>query len=184
MAARARPGPPRGCPSRPPSHPGRLHTGPGGPGHHTRPRSPRSTGRRAPRRVMAHYGHLPSSVEPAQPHASLRRQTHARPRPSPDQNKLLDIPVRPRGGTRPAGHHSHGLSQRHAWAVLPEPFQRVVDPLLRVLDVDHDVKVVQEYPAALPLAFGAHRPGPGLAHLLLDLVHDRADLTVVRRRTK
>src|SRR5262249_27704513 len=125
---------------------------------------------------------LPWSSPPS-PHARVRSETHARPRPSPDQNELLDVPVRPRGGTAPAGRHSHGLGQRHPRAVLPEPFQRVVDPLLRVLDVDHDVEVVQEYPAALPFAFPAHRPGVGLAHLLLDLVHDRADLTVVRSGT-
>src|SRR5262249_46924704 len=99
-------------------------------------------------------------------------------------NELLDVPVRPRTGTGTAGRHPHGLGQRDARAVLPEPFQRVVDPLLRELNVDHDVEVVQEHPAALPLAFPAHRPGTGLAHLLLDLVHDRADLPVVRSGTK
>src|SRR6266436_6765073 len=54
------------------------------------------------------------------------------------------------------------LRQRDQGAVLPQPLQRVVDPLLGVLDVDHDVDVVEQYPARFPLSFAAGGPGPGL----------------------
>ena len=49
-----------------------------------------------------------------------------------------------------------------------------------VLDVDDDLQVVEQHPAALAGPFAAYRLGVEVdAELLLDRVHDRADLAVV-----
>jgi hypothetical protein len=53
-----------------------------------------------------------------------------------------------------------------------------------MLDVDHDVGVVEQHPAPLTLALAPHRPLPQAAQPVLDLVDDRLDLPVVARRTQ
>src|SRR5674476_723744 len=74
-----------------------------------------------------------------------------------------------------------GMSDREVdgRAVLPQALKLVVGPLLFVLDVDDDVREVDQHPAAVALAFPAHRLDPELAKLVLDVVDDRADLAVV-----
>ena len=64
-------------------------------------------------------------------------------------------------------------------AVLPQPFQGVEDPFLGVLDVHHDLGVVQQHPATVPLALPAQRLVAGQPELLLHLVDDRLDLPLV-----
>ncbi len=71
------------------------------------------------------------------------------------------------------------LGQRDDRAVLPDALERVEDALLLVLDVDHDVVVVEQHPAALVLALAADQGGACLLELELYLVDDRADLPVV-----
>src|ERR1700722_10548837 len=90
----------------------------------------------------------------------------------------------PGGWPSPSGTRPDRLGERYPRAVLPEPFQRVVRALLGMLNVDHDVEIVQENPAALPLSLPAHRPDPGQAHSLFDLVDDRTNLAVVRGRAE
>src|SRR5665647_6153 len=67
-------------------------------------------------------------------------------------------------------------------AVLPEALELVVGPLLLMLDVDDDVREVAQHPPAVAFAFPAHRLDAELAKLVLDVVDDRADLTVVGSR--
>src|SRR5450756_2880157 len=67
-------------------------------------------------------------------------------------------------------------------AVLPEALELVVGPLLLMLDVDDDVREVDQHPPAVAFAFPAHRLDAELAKLVLDVVDDRADLTVVGSR--
>src|SRR4029453_9535854 len=63
--------------------------------------------------------------------------------------------------------------QRDQRAVPPEPLEGVEGALLVVLDVDDDVEVVQQHPAALPLALAAYRLGVQGAPLLLDRRRDQ-----------
>src|SRR5580692_5047703 len=65
-------------------------------------------------------------------------------------------------------------------AVLPQPFERVEHALLGVLHMDDHVDVVEQHPASFTLALAADRLGADPAQLLLDTVHDRPDLAVVR----
>src|SRR5260370_7845780 len=53
-----------------------------------------------------------------------------------------------------------------------------------MLHVDHDLEVVEQYPAALTLALAADQLRAGLAHAELDLVDDGPDLPVVGRRAQ
>ena len=71
------------------------------------------------------------------------------------------------------------LGQRDDRAVLPDALEGVEGALLLVLDVDHDVVVVEQHPAALVLALAADQGGACLLELELYLVDDRADLPVV-----
>ena len=71
---------------------------------------------------------------------------------------------------------------RYHRAVPPQPVEGIEVALVLVLDVDDDVDVVQQRPAALAGAFAAGGLVAGLAHLLLDLVDDRVDLSLVGRR--
>ncbi len=87
----------------------------------------------------------------------------------------------PRGTRSP---DSYRLRKRNTRAVLPKPFQRVVDTLLGMLDMDHYVQIVQKYPAILPLPLPAYRPDTCLAHLFFDVINDRPDLAIVRSRTE
>src|SRR5882757_9579026 len=57
-------------------------------------------------------------------------------------------------------------------AVLPEPFEPVEDPLLGVLDVHHDVGVVEQHPASVAPALTPKRLDARLAQVLLHGVHD------------
>ena len=73
-----------------------------------------------------------------------------------------------------------GVGERDERAVLPQPLEGVEHPLLGVLDVDHDVGVVEQHPAAVALALAAD----GLVRrrarsLLLDRVDDGLDLPLV-----
>ena len=91
----------------------------------------------------------------------------------------------PRRRARPAGaRRPDRFRQLDPRAVLPQPLERVVGALLGMLNVDHDVQVVQQDPAAFPLSLTAHRPGAGLAQLLLDRVDDRPYLAVIGSRTE
>ena len=73
----------------------------------------------------------------------------------------------------------HVGGQRDRRAVAPQPLQGVELPLLLVLDVHHDLAVVDEHPPAVAFALAAQRLGADLAQLVLDLVDDRLDLAVV-----
>src|SRR5260370_20070825 len=53
-----------------------------------------------------------------------------------------------------------------------------------MLHVDHDLEVIEQYPAALTLALAADQLRAGLAHAELDLVDDGPDLPVVGRRAQ
>jgi hypothetical protein len=53
-----------------------------------------------------------------------------------------------------------------------------------VLDVDDDLAVVDQHPTSVALALATDRLGTDLTELLLDLVDDRLDLTVVRSRAE
>src|SRR3954452_7921977 len=64
-------------------------------------------------------------------------------------------------------------------AVAPEPLEGVELPLLLVLHVDDDVAVVDQHPPPVALALAPDRLLAGVAELVLDLVDDRLDLTVV-----
>src|SRR5665811_2182813 len=65
-------------------------------------------------------------------------------------------------------------------AVLPQPLQLVVGPLLLMLDVHYEVPEVDQDPSAVALALAANRFDAHLTKLVLDAVDDRADLPVVR----
>src|SRR5690625_3574742 len=69
--------------------------------------------------------------------------------------------------------------QGDARAVLPQSLERVVGPVLAVLDVHDDLTEVQQDPPGLASAFPAQPLGTGLEHGLLDGVGDRCDLTFV-----
>ena len=75
------------------------------------------------------------------------------------------------------------VDERDLRAVLPEPVERVELALLGVLDVHHDVDVVEQHPAATPLALAAHRLGllGQLEQALLDGVDDGQHLALVGR---
>src|SRR6478672_894917 len=64
-------------------------------------------------------------------------------------------------------------------AVAPQPLEGVELPLLLVLDVDHDLAVVDEDPPSVALALATDGLRADLAQLVLDLVDDRLDLAVV-----
>ncbi len=53
-----------------------------------------------------------------------------------------------------------------------------------MLDVDHDVGVVDEYPSPVALALSTYRLGAHLPQRLLHGVHDRPDLPVVGSRAE
>ena len=66
-----------------------------------------------------------------------------------------------RAARRPAGPPSstHVHAELDLRAVLPQPLERVELPLLGVLDVHHQVEVVQQHPALLPVPLAADRLG-------------------------
>ena len=68
-------------------------------------------------------------------------------------------------------------SQVDGRAVLPEPLELVVGPLLLVLDVHDEVTEVDQDPAAVALALAADRFDAEGAKLVLDAVDDRTDLS-------
>src|SRR5665648_690506 len=83
------------------------------------------------------------------------------------------IRVRPPSVTTMSGGEIDGR------AVLPEALKLVVGPLLLVLYVHDDVREVDQDPAAVALAFAAHRLDAELSKRVLDAVDDRTDLTVI-----
>ena len=71
---------------------------------------------------------------------------------------------------------------RNHRAVAPQPVQRIEVAFVLMLDVHHDVDVIEQRPATFAGALAAGRFVPGGAHLLLDLVDDGVDLPLVGRR--
>lgn len=67
-------------------------------------------------------------------------------------------------------------------AVLPQTIESVEVALLVMLDVDDDVGVVEQCPAALAGAFTADRLVSRFAETVFDVLDNRVDLTLVRRR--
>src|SRR5206468_9631983 len=76
-----------------------------------------------------------------------------------------------RDAASPVGAPSwHRLQvHRHDGAVAPEPVEGVEVALVLVLDVHHDVDVVEQRPPTLAGTFAAGGLVSGEAHLLLDL---------------
>src|SRR5215467_9309819 len=171
-AAGRRAGGPPARPAAPPPRPAGCRSGPGsGPRRSTgsaraatTPAGSTARGNAAPRRALPHHPspHHLASLEPGS----------------------LSATPRAAGTARTAGPRPHRLRQRNLRAVLPEPFQRVVDALLGVLNVDDQVEVVEQDPAPFALALPAHRPGTGLAQPLLDLIYDGPHLAVVGGRAQ
>ena len=64
---------------------------------------------------------------------------------------------------------------RRLVADSPQPFQRVVDALLRVLDVHHDVAEVEQDPSPLTLTLPANRLGAQFEHPPKTGTHGLAD---------
>ena len=87
-------------------------------------------------------------------------------------------------------HHQaadrHGASPSRSTGTIGQsrhkPVQRIEIALVLMLDVHDDVDEVQQCPAAFAGALAACRFVAGQPHLLLDLVDDRVDLTLVGRR--
>src|SRR3954453_23158878 len=75
-----------------------------------------------------------------------------------------------------------GVDERDERAVLPEPLEGVEDTFLGVLDVDHDVAIVEPHPSPVAAPFAAPRLGAGPAQLLLGLDDDGVDLPLVVAR--
>ena len=81
-----------------------------------------------------------------------------------------------RGGLEPSECRDLNRDDR---AVAPEAFERVIDALLLMEDVDHEVAEVQQNPTPLASALAAQPLGAMLEHALLDHIGDRFDLTLV-----
>src|SRR5699024_6479430 len=60
------------------------------------------------------------------------------------------------------------LGQLHGRAVLPEPREGIELALFLMLDVHHDLAVVQQRPAPLSDAFASHRLDAFVVHRFLD----------------
>src|SRR4029453_632581 len=67
-------------------------------------------------------------------------------------------------------------------AVLPKALQGVENTVLGVLDMDDDVRVVQEHPAAFGTAFPTNRAKVLLHQFFLDAINDCVDLAFWGRR--
>src|SRR5689334_6134545 len=91
-------------------------------------------------------------------------------------------PWRSRTRVRASGIARRGLGRQvDGRAVAPQPLEGVELPLLLVLHVHDDLAVVEQHPATLAVALATDRLGARIAQLVLDLVHERADLAVVGR---
>src|SRR5437763_8433514 len=79
------------------------------------------------------------------------------------------------------GRYQVAVDERDRRAVLPQPVLRVELALLAVLNVHHDVDVVEQHPAAGPFALPAHRLGllREPEQPLLDRIHDRLHLALI-----
>ena len=153
------------------------------PGRSPSRRTPRSAAPAPGRRTTGRPGRSPRRTARRRRPARGRRR-RARRRRGPGRGARRSRRSG-RAGAGPAAAARRQLTggdvgrQRDHRAVAPEPLEGVELPLLLVLDVHHDLAVVDQHPAAVALALAADRLGADLAQLVLDLVDDRLDLPVV-----
>src|SRR5690625_4622216 len=78
----------------------------------------------------------------------------------------------------------NAIRQQDLGTISPQSFQRVIRPIFGMLDVHHDVGVIQQHPATLTFALTADRLGVEGAQPFLDSVDDGPHLPIVRCRTQ
>ena len=96
-----------------------------------------------------------------------------------DANREVLEDVRKRFDVRHVGSRLAGNRQFDDRAVAPEALKGVEDAIFVVLDVDDDIRVVKQDPAARATAFVVYRADvEELVELVFDLVNDRVDLAL------